>query len=139
MLFGSQQVSMSGVVQAFEDLPDNDYADSGVPDEEDDEDIAPPPIKTVTPQKTVATPAARDSVQVKPSVQTKINADVAPQPQTKEKLDLSGIVVGCPVKHKAFGDGTVIEIDNGMITVAFGTAEKRFIFPTAFEQGFLKM
>lgn len=40
--------------------------------------------------------------------------------------------------HKAFGTGTVIGTETGKITVSFNGAEKKFQFPGAFMQGFLK-
>ena len=51
---------------------------------------------------------------------------------------MSGVAAGSEVKHKAFGMGTVKEISGGLITVVFGTAEKKFQFPDAFMQGFLQ-
>lgn len=41
------------------------------------------------------------------------------------------------VYHKSFGEGKVINIDNGTITVKFSDGEKKFQFPGAFTQGFL--
>ena len=59
------------------------------------------------------------------------------EPVPQKQVDLSRIVVGCKVKHKAFGTGMVKEISGGLITVVFGTADKKFQFPSAFMQGFL--
>lgn len=55
------------------------------------------------------------------------------------KADVSGVKVGVIVKHKAFGDGVVKSIDNSLITVEFGGVDKKFQFPGAFDQGFLKI
>jgi hypothetical protein len=41
--------------------------------------------------------------------------------------------------HKAFGKGQVKGIDGAIIVVTFDGADKRFQFPGAFEQGFLKL
>ena len=41
--------------------------------------------------------------------------------------------------HKAFGTGQVKGIDGGLIVVVFGDVDKKFQFPGAFEQGFLKL
>ena len=40
--------------------------------------------------------------------------------------------------HKAFGAGAVKAIDDKYITVDFDGTEKRFMFPAAIMQGFLK-
>ena len=40
--------------------------------------------------------------------------------------------------HKAFGNGIVQTIDKGLITVSFDGLEKKFQFPGAFQQGFLR-
>lgn len=66
-----------------------------------------------------------------------LSVPVSAAPQ-KTTLDLSGIIVGASAEHKRFGDGVVVEIANGMITAAFGTAGKKFMFPGAFEMGFLR-
>jgi hypothetical protein len=54
-------------------------------------------------------------------------------------VDTSGVAVGTTVQHKAFGAGKVIELRGDMITVAFEQGQKRFEFPSAFENGFLKV
>lgn len=61
-----------------------------------------------------------------------------PGPQ-KPTIDLSNVRVGASVKHKAFGDGIVIELTADRIFIVFGKAEKVFLFPTAFENGFLSV
>ena len=38
------------------------------------------------------------------------------------------------VQHKAFGEGTVLKIENGIIEIQFGEQIKKFQFPKAFEQ-----
>lgn len=53
-------------------------------------------------------------------------------------IDVLDIRVGSKVTHKAFGEGLVLKIKDGLITVDFNGAEKRFQFPTAFQNGFLK-
>ena len=49
--------------------------------------------------------------------------------------------VGTVVKHKMFGDGTVIKMydKKKYINVKFQKGEKRFIFPDAFVNGFLTL
>lgn len=53
-------------------------------------------------------------------------------------IDTSKIQTGTIVVHKAFGSGKVKEIDKGIIIVTFEGKDKKFQFPGAFEQGFLK-
>lgn len=50
----------------------------------------------------------------------------------------SGAAVGSAVAHAKFGTGKVIELSSGYVTVSFGQGKKRFLFPNAFESGFLK-
>ena len=54
-----------------------------------------------------------------------------------KKPDISKVIVGCYLDHKAFGRGQVKSIGDGRITVIFGNSEKRFQFPGAIFQGFL--
>jgi len=53
-------------------------------------------------------------------------------------MDFSGVKVGDHVIHNKFGDGIIIRIEHDLILVSFGKAEKRFQFPQAFENGFLR-
>lgn len=69
---------------------------------------------------------------------------VPPTPVKEEKkgiiqVDVSGVKVGVTVTHKAFGVGVVKDIDSTMITVEFNGSDKKFQFPGAFNQGFLKI
>ena len=38
------------------------------------------------------------------------------------------------VRHKAFGEGTIIENDGKYITVQFSAAKKKFVYPDIFEK-----
>lgn len=42
------------------------------------------------------------------------------------------------VTHQAFGTGKVTAIEKGVIVVSFDGLEKKFQFPGAFQQGFLR-
>ncbi len=71
-----------------------------------------------------------------------IKPPMPPEPvkkETKPAVDTSGVGVGITVRHKAFGAGKVIELNGGLITVAFEQGQKRFEFPSAFENGFLSL
>lgn len=62
---------------------------------------------------------------VKPSFG--LNSQPAAQPKPPAKVDVSKIKVGVKVKHKAFGVGTVAAIQPDMVTVRFGSVEKKFL------------
>ena len=63
-----------------------------------------------------------------------------PQPAAKH-VDVSAVAVGGKVKHKAFGEGTVVNIDKARkyITVRFNAGEKRFVLQDSFDRGFLSL
>jgi len=66
--------------------------------------------------------------------------EAAPPPSPpKTQLELSGVSIGSKVKHKSFGEGFISQLEKGTLTVAFGKAEKRFLFPDAFVNGFLSV
>ena len=65
-------------------------------------------------------------------------APIAPQSKEVQLVDVSGVEAGTAVLHKAFGEGTVSKIDGGVIYVVFDGVEKKFQFPGAFQQGFLR-
>lgn len=54
-------------------------------------------------------------------------------------IDLSPVVVGANVIHKAFGKGTIVSLSNNYVNVAFGDLHKAFQYPNAFIQGFLSV
>ena len=87
----------------------------------------------VEPSKPVSTPTYRPSyVPPTPSV-----TPVAKKPTVH--IDASKVHAGTIVSHKAFGPGQVKGVDGGLIVVTFAGVDKKFQFPGAFEQGFLKL
>ena len=58
-----------------------------------------------------------------------------------QHVDLSAVAVGTVVKHKAFGEGTVVNMDKARkyITVKFNAGEKRFVLQDSFDRGFLSL
>lgn len=52
---------------------------------------------------------------------------------------LDALGAGDVVRHKAFGEGRVKSISGGKIVVRIGGKERQFVFPDAFEQGFLSL
>ena len=98
-------------------------------------DEAPEPPKAPVPTRTP--PAKPDFVTAAFGVKSPI-VPAKPQHPEKPKVDVSGVSVGSAVAHAKFGIGKVIELNRGYVTVRFEQGEKRFIFPDAFESGFLK-
>ena len=120
-LFFNQQATMDFVAEAMPEAI---------------EEIAPAVVEPKTPPKTGDSITA--TYGVKPTVTTTITAKEEPQ---KPELDLSGAVAGATVIHKKFGEGKIIRIDKAQkyIKVDFGQGEKTFVFPSAFEMGFLEL
>ena len=154
----NQQLSASMVAQMPDvyDLPDSPYSAQMDDEDEEEEEIKPQAVK-----KPIQTPARQPIVQSSAKPQhtqprTPITpysrySYVPPQPtkaaepaKRYDAVDLSKVVPGAAVKHKAFGAGTVKEITNNKdgshyIKVLFGKMEKQFAFPSAFYDGFLSM
>lgn len=79
----------------------------------------------------IAAEAEHQSVMMKSSAE--------PIPETNWDEILAPVGVGTMVKHKTFGNGTVVWMDKlkKYIRVKFTAGEKQFIFPDAFIGGFL--
>lgn len=121
LLFYNQQSTMNA--------PEIDEADVPETDEEPEPPKAPVPTRTP--------PAKPDFVTAAFGVNSPI-VPAKPQHPEKPKVDVSGVAVGSAVAHAKFGIGKVIELNRGYVTIRFEQGEKRFIFPDAFESGFLK-
>lgn len=131
-----------------EDVPDAPYFGADTTTAEEDEDEIPEPEPKPQPSRragrspVVTTTIRRDIVP--PARPTYHPSSVPPVSATPEptkavpQVDVSDITVGSAVVHKAFGAGVVQNIDKGFITVSFGGLEKKFQFPGAFQQGFLR-
>ena len=122
LLFYNQQSTM--------DAPEIDEADVPEVDEEPEPQKAPAPVRTP--------PAKPDFITASFGVKSPIIPAKPKQPE-KPKVDVSGVTVGAAVSHSKFGTGKVIELSGGYVTVSFEQGEKRFLFPNAFESGFLKV
>lgn len=59
--------------------------------------------------------------------------------RTVAQVNTNTVNAGSLVIHKAFGIGKVKGIDGSIIIVSFKGVDKKFQFPGAFEQGFLKL
>ena len=133
-LFYNQQETMSAPERADDDVPEVAYNTNF----EDDEDE--PAITTVKSDVVVSntTPPMPD---FKAAVNFTSAQKVAPKQEEPEKpkVDVSGVKVGITVNHKKFGEGVVSELTDNYITVVFGKAEKKFMFPSSFENGFFTL
>ena len=140
-LFYNQQSTMEASAAVADDVPEVPYETvSGDDDEAEEEPAITKTRKPVTPRgrthKAPVTPPKPDFV----TATYGVKSPIAPKPVQKEvkpTVDTSSVVVGATVQHKAFGAGKVIELGGGLITVAFEQGQKRFEFPSAFENGFL--
>lgn len=61
----------------------------------------------------------------------------AENPDVMEIDPWQKLSVGDSVTHKSFGMGEVMSIDEKFIFVRFSDIEKKFLFPDAFEKGYL--
>lgn len=148
MMAGQLVSSEEAPALSAEDVPDAPYFGADTTTAEEDEDEIPEPESKPQPSRragrnpVVTTTIRRDIVP--PARPTYHPSSVPPVPVTPEppkavpQVDVSDITVGSAVVHKAFGAGVVQNIDKGFITVSFSGLEKKFQFPGAFQQGFLR-
>lgn len=68
----------------------------------------------------------------------KQNPPVTEMAETKTK-DYLDVVVGDHVMHKSLGEGVVTTMGGGSIFVEFADRERRFLFPSAFEKGYMML
>ena len=148
MMAGQLVSSEEAPALSAEDVPDAPYFGADTTTAEEDEDEIPEPEPKPQPSRragrnpVVTTTIRRDIVP--PARPTYHPSSVPPVPAAPEppkaapQVDVSDIAVGSAVVHKAFGAGVVQNIDKGLITVSFGGLEKKFQFPGAFQQGFLR-
>ena len=148
MMAGQLVSSEEAPALSAEDVPDAPYFGTDTTTAEEDEDEIhepepkPQPSRRAGRSPVVTTTIRRDIVP--PARPTYHPSSVPPVSATPEptkavpQVDVSDITVGSAVVHKAFGAGVVQNIDKGFITVSFGGLEKKFQFPGAFQQGFLR-
>jgi len=136
---GLLAASMEAVAPSSDDVPDTPvFADASEDDDEDEIKPAPAPRQkekaraslAAAPKTPIPTPTYRPSY-VPP-------APAAVKKEETPTVDVSDVKAGTAVLHKAFGKGTVNKIDSIYIYVTFDGVEKKFQFPGAFQQGFLK-
>lgn len=128
-MFALQQASMEAPIPSADDLPKKPFLDFA----EAVRDMDQPKKKLQAAEK----PAAYRRHLEKPRYTPPVPKPAAPASQ--KQVDLSRVVVGGQLRHKAFGMGTVKEIRGGLIIILFGGTEKKFQFPGALLQGFLSL
>lgn len=145
MMAGQLLRSEEAPVHSAEDVPKTPYFDAETSSDEEDEAPAPAP-KLHPSRNTGRSPIVTTTVRQEstPTVQPTYRPAFIPPvpeasqpPKTAPQVDVSDVTVGSTVTHKAFGTGTVANIEKGLITVSFHGMEKKFQFPGAFQQGFL--
>ena len=153
-MFADQQSSMEAPPADDGDMPENPFA--FVAEEEEDGEEPPVPEKpakkrggrngevVVIHPAAAANRAPKEAAAVSPAAAKPAPAPAVPAAPPKPSFDVSSLSVGTAVLHKAFGVGTITEIDPDdikfrYITVAFPDTEKRFQIPNVFLQGFLKL
>jgi hypothetical protein len=142
-LFYNQQVTMEAAADDVVDVPD--VAVNVVSDEDAEEEEEPVIAKTANPitypkraRKTPVAPPMPDFVTASFGIKSPIAPELVKK-EVKPTVDTSGVAVGVTVQHKMFGAGKVCDLSGGYIIVDFEQGEKRFEFPGAFENGFLKV
>lgn len=102
---------------------------------------APEPAAKPAPAPTITQKAASQPVrQAYPAanVSTFIGG-TKPAAPAVPKADVSGIKVGTKVQHKTFGAGTVVSMNERMVTVRFAAGGTKMLgFPYAFDMGLVK-
>ena len=134
---GQLRASQQAPAPRAGDVPDVSYfGTEAAADEETDKLPKPAPEHAPT-VRSPAKPAANRQSPLRPAWISPTPAAQRP-PRPAPQADVSGVAVGSTVAHKAFGTGMVQSIQKGVITVSFGGLEKKFQFPGAFQQGFLR-
>ena len=138
MMAGQLLTSEAASAPRGDDLPDKPYF--SVPDDEDKEIPETPKEKAVSRQEPRKPIIQSRTIHAAPTYRP---AYVPPAPVIPKKtepvpVDVSDITLGVKVVHKALGTGAVVSIQKGMIVISFNGEEKKFQFPGAFQQGFLR-
>jgi hypothetical protein len=140
-LYGTQQDSLTAITLSVDDVPDSDidFGDDKAEDDTGEDMVSAIPKSKVKPivKKTY------QQTEIKPLPKV-AEPPVAPlsanrREPKKPTIDLSGVRAGVAIMHESFGEGKVIKIVDDRIIVTFGKAEKTFLFPSAFENGFLRL
>lgn len=128
-MFALQQASIEAPISSADDLPEKPFSDFAEA------------VRDMDPSKKEKQVAEKPAVYGQPLEKPRYTPPVPKpaEPASQKQVDLSRVVVGGQLRHKAFGMGTVKEIRGGLIIVLFGGTEKKFQFPGALLQGFLSL
>ncbi|MDD2503091.1 MAG: restriction endonuclease, partial [Clostridia bacterium] len=140
-----QQTSMTSQVDAFKGFPDVPY-----PDNDESDNKAEDEKRVIKHIKSKKDSIEKDNIHQKENIKRKTAATVVPfaklVKQTHQStkaaeynMDYTHVKVGTTLTHKKFGEGIVIAFIDDMIAVSFSGAEKKFMFPDAFKDGYLQM
>lgn len=131
-LFYNQQATMERT-EIFE-IPVAATVPEGKPNKHSGEEAVPVIARTTSKPK--ETPLVTAQYGVKAPIHA---AKVAEEPAEYGIHTVPDVKEGVKVVHKSFGEGTVTRIDKAQkhIRVTFAIGEKLFVFPDAFEKGFL--
>ena len=132
-MFALQQASMEAPIPSADDLPEKPFLDFA----EAVRDMEQPQKGKQYSQKVAENTVVHEQHLEKPRYTPPAPKSAEPAPQ--KQMDLSCVVVGSQLRHKAFGMGTVKEIQGSLIVVVFGGTEKKVQFPGALLQGFLSL
>ena len=132
-MFALQQASMEAPIPSADDLSEKPFLDFA----EAVRDMEQPQKGKQYSQKVAENTVMHEQHLEKPRYTPPAPKPAEPAPQ--KQMDLSRVVVGSQLRHKAFGMGTVKEIQGSLIVVVFGGTEKKFQFPGALLQGFLSL
>ena len=134
-LYSSQQSSMSGIGYDNSELPSPPKA-SAINDKEQEESEEEPPTEELNKAEK---PDKEPSIHKSTSKSLIHKAVSNTLPHDDKKTVIDKVVTGCRLVHKSFGVGIVKNIDHQYITVDFRGVDRRFLYPAAILQGFLKL
>jgi len=139
MLFYNQQSTMVAAETSPDDLPEVAFDDSVEEDYDSTDEFVEQQTNFRARQqkrakKVTGAPPTPDFIEATFGQKTTIPVV---EKEEKPKVDTSRVVIGVTVQHKKFGEGKVIELSGDYLIVKFEEGEKKFIFPDAFENGFL--
>lgn len=95
------------------------------------------PKRPTAPRKLEATRKPVQKPEVKPEAPETQPMPVTPTLRKPTATELAAFTIGDTVRHKAFGTGQIVRLDDARIFVYLGGRDRMFPFPGAFEQGFL--
>ena len=140
---GQLASSMTADTPRDDDIPDRPVFTNISDDDFSGDDTPTKPASTIKyeikQQPIVEHSGSKSTPTYRPSYMPPISVATPEAKKPTVQVDTSAIKAGSIVTHKAYGSGRVKGIDGGVIVVVFDGVDKKFQFPGAFEQGFLKI